>query len=114
MDFFISSAWAQNQAQQGDMWFSIMLLVGMIALFYFLLIRPQNKRAKEHRQMIEELTKGDEVVTNGGLLGRITLVGDNFATIEVANDLQVPIQKQAVANVMPKGTIKELDNKKGK
>ncbi|BAU58193.1 preprotein translocase subunit YajC [Halorhodospira halochloris] len=114
MDFLISSAWAQNEAQQGDIWFSIMLLVGMIALFYFLLIRPQSKRAKEHRQMVEDLTKGDEVVTNGGLLGRITQVGENFATVEVANGLQVQIQKHAVANVMPKGTIKELENKKGK
>lgn len=114
MDFLISNAWAQQEPPQGDIWFSIMLLVGMIALFYFLLIRPQSKRAKEHRQMVDDLTKGDEVVTNGGLLGRITQVSESFATVEVANGLQVQIQKHAVANVMPKGTIKEQDNKKGK
>ncbi|MBK1735905.1 preprotein translocase subunit YajC [Halorhodospira abdelmalekii] len=114
MDFLISNAWAQQEAQQGDIWFSILLLVGMIALFYFLLIRPQTKRAKEHRQMVEELAKGDEVVTNGGLLGRIAQVGENFATIEVGNGVQVQIQKHAVTSVMPKGTIKEQEQKKGK
>lgn len=114
MDFLISNAWAQQQAQQGDVWISMFMLLGMVALFYFLLIRPQSKRAKEHRQMVEELAKGDEVVTSGGLLGRISKVGENFATVEVGDGVQVQIQKHAVANVMPKGTIKEQDNKKGK
>ncbi|MFP4129459.1 MAG: preprotein translocase subunit YajC [Halorhodospira sp.] len=114
MDFLISTAHAQQQApQEPNAWFSALLLVGMIALFYFLLIRPQNKRAKEHRQMIEELAKGDEVVTSGGTLGRITEVGESFATLEVASGVQLLIQKNAVANVMPKGTLKEQE-KKGK
>ncbi|MFP4184065.1 MAG: preprotein translocase subunit YajC [Halorhodospira sp.] len=114
MDFLISAAYAQQQQpQEPNVWFSVLLLVAMIALFYFLLIRPQTKRAKEHRQMIEELSKGDEVVTNGGTLGRIVEVGDTFATLEVANGVQLQIQKNAVANVMPKGTLKEQE-KKGK
>ncbi len=114
MDFLISAAHAQQQApQEPNVWFSVLLLVGMIALFYFLLIRPQNKRAKEHRQMIDELSKGDEVVTSGGTLGRITEVGETFATLEVANEVQLQIQKNAVSNVMPKGTLKEQE-KRGK
>ncbi len=116
MDFFISTAAAQQQAEEPNVWFSILLLVGMIALFYFLLIRPQTKRAKEHRQMVEDLSKGDEVVTNGGLLGRITEVGDTFASLELGNGTEVQIQKNAVSNVMPKGTLKEQEkqDKKGK
>ncbi len=114
MDFLISAASAQQQQpEEPNVWFSIVLLVGMIALFYFLLIRPQTKRAKEHRQMVEDLGKGDEVVTNGGTLGRITEVGETFATIEVANGVELQIQKNAVANVMPKGTLKDQE-KKGK
>jgi len=112
MDFFISSAWAQaQQPQQPNVWFSVLLLVGMVALFYFLLIRPQTKRAKEHREMVEALSQGDEVVTNGGLLGRVTAVGDTFATLELGSGVQVRVQKNAVANVMPKGTLKEQEKK---
>lgn len=113
MDFFISPAMAQQGEQAGNPIVSIVLLVAMIAVFYFLLIRPQSKRAKEHKKMIEELAKGDEVVTNGGVLGRIIEVGETFTTVEVADGTQLQIQKNAVAHVMPKGTIKEQD-KKGK
>lgn len=113
MDFFISSALAQQgqQPQEPNVWFSVLLLVGMVALFYFLLIRPQTKRAKEHREMVEGLSQGDEVVTNGGLLGRVTAVGDTFATLELGGGVQVRVQKNAVANVMPKGTLKEQEKK---
>jgi preprotein translocase subunit YajC len=83
-------------------------LILIFVVFYFLLIRPQTKRAKEHKKMVEGLSKGDEVVTNGGLLGRITEVGENFVQVKVAENVEVKIQRQAVANLMPKGTSKEL------
>ncbi|HYW90995.1 MAG TPA: preprotein translocase subunit YajC, partial [Gammaproteobacteria bacterium] len=76
-------------------------------LFYFLLIRPQVKRAKEHRKMVESLSKGDEVATNGGLLGRITEIGENYVELEIADQVVVKVQRQSVSNLLPKGTIKK-------
>ena len=73
-----------------------------------MLIRPQTKQAKEHKSMLESLSKGDEIVTNGGMLGRINKIGDNFIAIEVAQNLEVKIQKQAVSTILPKGTMKGL------
>jgi len=105
LDFFISSAYAQDGAQPGGL-MSFLPLIVIFIVFYFLLIRPQMKRAKEHRKLVSELANGDEVVTNGGLLGRITKVGDSFITIELADNVQVKVQRQAIANVMPKGTVK--------
>jgi preprotein translocase subunit YajC len=87
---------------------SFLPLVLIFVVFYFLLIRPQTKRAKEHKKMVEALAKGDEVVTNGGLLGRITQVGENFVQVQVAEGVEVKVQKQSVATLMPKGTTKEL------
>ena len=78
----------------------------LIGAFYFLLIRPQTKRAKEHKQMVEGLKKGDEVVSGGGVLGRITDIGENFLQVEIADGVQVKIQKQSVGSLMPKGTYK--------
>nr|MBZ4194458.1 preprotein translocase subunit YajC [Candidatus Contendobacter sp.] len=71
-----------------------------------LLIRPQTKRAKEHKQMVETLKKGDEVVTGGGVLGRIIEIGENFIQVEIAESVQIKVQKQAVSSLMPKGTLK--------
>ncbi len=105
MDFFISNAYAQDTAASGGL-MSFLPLIIIFAVFYFFLIRPQMKRSKEHRQLISQLGKGDEVVTTGGLLGRITVVSESFITLEVADNVQVRVQRQAVANVMPKGTIK--------
>ena len=85
---------------------SFLPLIVIFVVFYFLLIRPQSKKAKEHKQMVESLAKGDEVVTNGGLLGKITRVGENFLDVELANGVTVKVQRQAVASLMPKGTIK--------
>lgn len=85
---------------------SFLPLIVIFVVFYFLLIRPQSKKAKEHKQMVESLAKGDEVVTNGGLLGRITRVGENFLDVELADGMTVKVQRQAVASLMPKGTIK--------
>jgi preprotein translocase subunit YajC len=107
MDFFISNAYAQAEgagAQGGLM--SFLPLIVIFAVFYFMLIRPQMKRAKEHKQLVSQLSKGDEVITNGGLLGKITDVSDSFVTLELADNLQIKLQRQAVASVMPKGTMK--------
>jgi preprotein translocase subunit YajC len=108
MDFFISDALAAAPQGQGDPLLSFLPLIFIFVVFYFLLIRPQAKKAKEHKQMVEALSKGDEVVTNGGLLGRISKVGDNFIELDIAEGITVKVQRQAVANLMPKGTIKGL------
>jgi len=108
MSFFISDAMAAAPQGQGDALTSLLPLVFIFIVFYFLLIRPQSKKAKEHKQMVEALAKGDEIVTNGGLLGRITKVGDNFVELEIAEGVTVKVQRQAAANLMPKGTIKGL------
>jgi preprotein translocase subunit YajC len=81
-------------------------LGGIFLLFYFLIIRPQSKRAKEHRAMVDALAKGDEVVTNGGIIGRVSQLGDTFISVEIADGVEVKVQRQAVASVLPKGTIK--------
>jgi preprotein translocase subunit YajC len=108
MNFFISDAIAAAPQGQADPLTSFLPLVVIFAVLYFLLIRPQAKKAKEHKQMVEALAKGDEVVTNGGVLGKIARVGDNFVELEIADQVVVKVQRQAVANVMPKGTIKGL------
>ena len=105
MDFFINNAWAQ-EAPPASGAFNLFFLIFIIVIFYFFLIRPQMKQAKEHRQMVESLSKGDEVVTTGGMLGKINKVGDNFIILEIAKDVEVKVQKQAVSTIMPKGTIK--------
>jgi len=108
MNFFISDAMAEASQAQGDPLMSFLPLIVIFVIFYFLLIRPQSKKAKEHKQMVGTLAKGDEVVTNGGILGKIANVGDNFIELEVADGMNVKVQRQAVATQMPKGTIKEL------
>ena len=105
LDFFIASAHAQDAAQPGGL-MSFLPLIIIFVIFYFLLIRPQMKRAKEHRKLVAELAIGDEVVTNGGLLGRITKLGESFITVELADNVVIKIQRHAISSVMPKGTIK--------
>ena len=105
MDFFISNAYAQDAGATGGL-MSFLPLIVIFAVFYFMLIRPQMKRAKEHKQLVAQLGKGDEVITNGGLLGKITDVSESFVTLELADNLQIKLQRSAVANIMPKGTIK--------
>jgi preprotein translocase subunit YajC len=105
----ISNAYAQ--AAGGDPTGGLMGLLPLILMFvvlWFLMIRPQMKRAKEHKALIEALAKGDEVVTQGGMAGRIVEVGDSFIQIEVASGVNVAVQKQAVGTVLPKGTLKSL------
>src|SRR5215813_6073831 len=108
MSFLIENAWAQSAApgQPGGMINFIILMGLFFAIFYFMLIRPQSKRAKEHRAMLSALAVGDEVVTGGGILGKVTEVGDNFVTVEVADGVRVKVQKGQVAALMPKGTFK--------
>lgn len=106
MDFLISPAFAQAAAPQPSPWSPLIMLGIFFVVFFFLVIRPQMKRAKEHRNMVSALGKGDEVITSGGLAGRIDDVSDSFITVEVANGVCVKVQKQAVTAVLPKGTLK--------
>lgn len=108
MDFFISAAHAQEGAPGGGMIEFLIMIAIFFAIMYFLIIRPQSKRAKEHRALVEALSKGDEVVTNGGLLGKVTDVGENFIRVELADGVVVIVQRQSVSAVMPKGTMKDL------
>jgi preprotein translocase subunit YajC len=103
----IGNAWAQTPASgAGGGMESIFLIVAMFAVLYFLMIRPQMKRAKEHKTMVDALQKGDEVVTAGGILGRISKIGDAHLTLEVAPNVEIQVQRAAVQTVLPKGTIK--------
>jgi preprotein translocase subunit YajC len=108
MSLFIADAHAQAAGGAAPPGIDLIFLVLLFVVFYFLLIRPQMKRAKEHKNMVASLAKGDEVVTNGGLLGKVTKVGDNFITLEIADGLEVKVQKQALGSVVPKGTMKTL------
>lgn len=106
MDFLISPAFAQAAGPQPSPWSPLIMLGIFFVVFFFLVIRPQMKRAKEHRNMVSALGKGDEVITSGGLAGRIDDVSDSFITVEVADGVRVKVQKQAVTAVLPKGTLK--------
>ncbi|MBI1395136.1 MAG: preprotein translocase subunit YajC [Betaproteobacteria bacterium] len=105
---FISQAWAQA-AGGGPGGFDLVGLLPIILMFvvlYFLMIRPQAKRAKEHKALLAALAKGDEVVAGGGMLGKVTKVGENYVSIEVSPNVEVQVQKPAIQLVLPKGTIK--------
>lgn len=119
MSFLISNAWAEGpaagaQAAPGGSSAGLVMMILIFVLFYFLIIRPQAKRAKEHKSMVEALEKGDEVVTNGGLLGRITDVGDSFLNLEIADGVEVKTQRNAIASLVPKGTFKGKHDSKAK
>ncbi|MEA3395147.1 MAG: preprotein translocase subunit YajC [Pseudomonadota bacterium] len=109
---FISSAFAQTApaaATGGSMQDSLMSMLPLVLMFvvlYFVMIRPQMKKQKEHRAMVDALAKGDEVVTAGGLLGRVSKMGDNYIGVEIANGVEIQVQRSAVVQVLPKGTIK--------
>jgi preprotein translocase subunit YajC len=108
MDLFITDALAQtgSGAPQGGGLMSLLPLVAIFVVFYFLLIRPQQKRAKEHKKMTEALAKGDEVVTAGGTLGKVTGLGENFVAVEIASGVEVKVQRSSIQALMHKGTIK--------
>jgi preprotein translocase subunit YajC len=109
MDFLINSANAQatGSAPTGPSMLNTLLLpVLLLVVFYFLLIRPQSKRAKEQREMLSKVAVGDEIATTGGILGKVTEVGDQFLSVEIANGVNIKLQKFQVAQVLPKGTVK--------
>lgn len=107
MDFFINSAWAQEGADPTSLFGTLPFLIILFVVFYFLLIRPQTKRQKEHRKMVEALSAGDEVITGGGVLGKIINIGEQFVTVEIADGVVIKVQKHTVGALLPKGTIKE-------
>jgi preprotein translocase subunit YajC len=107
MNSLIPTAWAQSGGAATSSQFApVLMMVVFVAIFYFLLIRPQQKKAKDHQNMVSKLSAGDEVVTSGGILGRITDVSDSFVTIEIADSVRVKVQKGQVTSLMPKGTLK--------
>ncbi|MFK2903794.1 preprotein translocase subunit YajC [Dyella ginsengisoli] len=107
MSFAVSSVIAQAApAAAGNPIITFLPLIGLFVVFYFLMIRPQMKRQKEHRTMLAALSKGDEVVTNGGIAGRVEEVGESFLTVEIAPNVKVRVQKGAVSQVLPKGSLK--------
>ena len=109
MSFFINDAMAQGAgSQQGGTLELILPLLLMFGIFYFLLIRPQQKKAKEHKNMVSELKKGDEIITTGGILAKITDVDESFLTCKIAENVEIKVQSHAVSAVLPKGTIKKL------
>jgi preprotein translocase subunit YajC len=104
---FVSNAWAQAPAGGAGGGFESILLIGaMFAVLYFLMIRPQMKRAKEHKAMIEALQRGDEVITAGGVLGRITKMGEGYVAVEISPNVEIQVQRAAIQMVLPKGTMK--------
>jgi preprotein translocase subunit YajC len=107
LDFLISPAHAQA-APQGDPFMSFLPLIILVVLFWFMLIRPQMKRSKEHREMLGKLAKGDEIITSGGLAGVVREIGENYLTVEIADNVPVKMQKSAIASVLPKGSLKSL------
>jgi preprotein translocase subunit YajC len=110
MSFFIADAHAQaaGPAAQGGEMFQIFFLVGLFVLFYFIAIRPQRKRQKEHAGMVSALNKGDEVVTTSGILGKITRIEDNFVVVQVADNVELKFQRSYISAVLPKGTLKSI------
>jgi preprotein translocase subunit YajC len=108
MNFFIKSAYAQAAATGGGqgLFGALLLPVALLVVFYFLLIRPQNKRDKEQKEMLGKIAAGDEVATNGGILGKVVEVRDQFVTLEIAPDVNVKLQKFQISQLLPKGTVK--------
>lgn len=110
MSLFISNAYANGatQAQGPDMVTQLVMIGVMVALFYFVLWRPQSKRAKEHRELINSLTVGSEVMFAGGLMGRITQLTDEIATIELTRGVEIKVQRASIISVLPEGTVNNV------
>lgn len=111
MNWFDTAAYAAEGGPAGPGSMDLLLLVGFVAIFYFLLWRPQSKRRKEHQTLMSSLTKGDEVVTTGGIVGQITKVEDDFIGLKVAENIELRVQKSSVGATLPKGTLQSLDEK---
>lgn len=115
MSFLITDAFAQASAatataapqQQGSL--SLLMIVGIFALFYFMMIRPQNKRAKQHKELISKLQKGDEIILTSGILAKVDkLMDDKYIKATLSNNVDIIVQREAVASVLPKGTLSSL------
>ncbi|PSB91864.1 preprotein translocase subunit YajC [Candidatus Pandoraea novymonadis] len=106
----ISNAFAETASTSSPMsnLTSFLPLALMFVVLYFVMIRPQMKRQKEHRNMLAAITKGDEVITSGGILGRVVKVGENFVNVEITENVEINVQKSAITALLPKGTIKAL------
>lgn len=112
MSFFISEAMAEAPAAaagaQSAGWEGLIFPIGLVIILYFFMIRPQIKRQKEHKSLIEAIKKGDEVQTMGGMMGKITDLGDNFCKLEIAEGIEIKVRKSSIEAVMPKGSLDEL------
>jgi len=106
LDFLIAPAFAQNAPSAPNPWQFPIMMVVLFAIMYFLMIRPQMKRQKEHRAMVEKLAVGDEVITGSGIAGVVRKIGESFITVEIADNVEIRVQKNAVGNVLPKGSLK--------
>jgi preprotein translocase subunit YajC len=109
MSLLISDAYAQGAGATpagGDLVQMLLMMGVFFAIMYFMIIRPQQKRTKEHKQLLDSLSKGDEVVTSGGILGKVSGITENFVELTLADNVTVKVQKQAIASVLPKGTMK--------
>ena len=107
----INEAWAQAATPGpagGDM-FQMVIIIGMFLVLYFIMIRPQMKRAKEQKAMIDALQKGDEVITAGGLVGKISKLNENYVTLQIAPNVEIHVQRPAIQLLLPKGTIKGIE-----
>jgi len=108
---FVNEAWAQSPVGGGPGGLDLMSMLPIVLMFvvlYFLMLRPQMKRQKEHKAMIDALQKGDEVVTSGGMLGKVSKLNDNYVIVEVAKEVEVTVQRPAIQLVLPKGTLKNI------
>ena len=111
LDFLISPAMAQAAGyapQAPGAMFNVFILGGFVLIFYFLIWRPQSKRAKEHRNLMASINKGDEIMTTGGLLGKVNEVNDQYVVVEVADNVELKMQKSSIAAALPKGTLKSI------
>jgi preprotein translocase subunit YajC len=112
MSFFISDVWAAagnpiTGAGDNGM-FSLMMIAGIFVLFYFMMIKPQNKRMKEHQELLNRLRKGDEIITTGGILAKIVSLNEQYMKVSLSDGVDVLLQKSAVSSILPKGTLKSL------
>ena len=108
MNFLFPVAYAQTAQGEPNVMITLLLFGGMFLLMYLLIIRPQSKRAKEHKALVTSITKGDEVLTSGGVLGRVTRVSDDYLAIEVSDGVELKVQKVAIATALPKGTLAKI------
>lgn len=108
MNLLLSTAHAQEAAQQPSPFFNLIMFGGVILLFWLLLLRPQSKRAKEHRELIAGISRGDEVMTSGGLLGKVTKIDGEYMALQIADGVEIKLQKSSVAAALPKGTLDQI------